>query len=164
MTPGPVEPDGIDLPAHAFGIYAPELKSACLRLLDANCPAFFAPNERKDYAAFLDRAAPGYFTMQESGEVVAAFGLSDGSVPDRGRLTWIMVHPDRQKGGLGRRIMAAVSALGRAAGITAVDIAASHHSAPFFALHGARIMSATPNGWGPGMHRIDMELLLVNRD
>ena len=39
-----------------------------------------------------------------------------------------------------------------------VSIAASHKSAPFFARFGARIVETTPDGWGPGMHRVDMEL------
>jgi len=156
--------DGTGYPAAAFDAYQPRLKSACLRLFDANCPAFFAPNEREAYAAFLDRAAPGYFTMQVDGEVIAAFGLLQEAAPARRRLSWIMVHPDRQGEGVGQRIIAAASERCAAAGASAIDIAASHLSAPFFARHGATIIHTTPDGWGPDMHRVDMELLLANRD
>lgn len=164
MTQIPVGPHGAGGRLGEFDAYAPDLESACLRLFDANCPAFFAPNERPAYAAFLERLAPGYFVKREIGEVVAAFGLSDEGLPARRRLTWIMVHPDRQGEGLGRRVMAAVSDLARAGGATTVDIAASHLSAPFFARSGAKTLSSTLNGWGPDMHRVDMEWPLATPD
>ena len=37
-----------------FRSYVSTDKSVCLKLFDANCPEFFAPNERVDYAEFLD--------------------------------------------------------------------------------------------------------------
>ena len=33
---------------------------ACLAIFDLNCPAFFAPGERADYAAFLSGADATY--------------------------------------------------------------------------------------------------------
>jgi hypothetical protein len=42
--------------------------------------------------------------------------------------------------------------------MVSIRIAASHRSAPFFARFGAETVRETPDGWGPGMHRIDMEL------
>jgi hypothetical protein len=43
-----------------------------------------------------------------------------------------------------------------------LDVAASQHSAPFFARFGARELARTDDGWGPGMHRVDMELPLAD--
>ena len=43
-----------------FAPYADGDREACLALFDANCPTFFAPNERADYAAFLDQCPPDY--------------------------------------------------------------------------------------------------------
>jgi hypothetical protein len=42
-----------------------------------------------------------------------------------------------------------------------VDIAASQKSAAFFARFGAVTLKVVDNGWGTGMHRIDMELPLT---
>ena len=50
--------------------------------------------------------------------------------------------------------------LAKAAGKQVIDIAASHLSAPFFARFGANEVSFTREGWGPAMHRVDMELAL----
>jgi hypothetical protein len=50
-----------------------------------------------------------------------------------------------------------VAELRRSTGVT-LRISASHKSAPFFAKFGARERDRIPNGWGPGMHRVEMEL------
>jgi GNAT superfamily N-acetyltransferase len=140
--------------------YGNRHKPACLALFDANCPAYFAANERTDYADFLDGLDCNYWVRLQSGSAVAAFGLLEGAGSGRLGLTWIMVHPDFHGGGLGRAIMTAVEAHARALGAAAVDIAASHLSAPFFARFGAREIGRTADGWGPAMHRVDMELRL----
>jgi hypothetical protein len=65
-----------------------------------------------------------------------------------------------QGSGVGRMIMADVLRDAAARGAHAVDIAASHKSAPFFARFGALERGRTDDGWGPGMHRVDMELVV----
>ena len=141
---------------HSFRPFDPGDRAACLALFDANCPAYFAPNERADYIEFLDRAPAGYEVCELDGSAVAAFGLirSDGAV----RLNWIMLAPASQGRGIGSAIMQRVVAAARSSGESVIHIAASQKSAPFFARFGAAPVTRTPDGWGPGMDRIDMEL------
>jgi GNAT superfamily N-acetyltransferase len=133
-------------------------RGGCLALFDANCPSAFAPNERAEYEAFLDEEAGAYEVCVMNDEIVGAFGLGGDEAL---RLRWIMVHPQRQGLGIGTRVMGRVREV---AGEDAqpdhalVHIAASHRSAPFFARFGARAVREIPDGWGPGMHRIDMVL------
>lgn len=128
-------------------------EAACLALFDANCPAAFAPNERAEYAAYLGAARDDYRVCELDGRVVGAFGLA-GVGPDQLALHWILLDPAVQGRGLGAAMMAAVA---DAAGPrTRVQIAASQHSAPFFARFGAELVRRTDDGWGPGMHRLDM--------
>ncbi len=61
-----------------FTPYRPARRDACLGLFDANCPAFFAPNEREVYAAFLDDGEGAYTVCLEGETVVAAFGVLAG--------------------------------------------------------------------------------------
>jgi GNAT superfamily N-acetyltransferase len=130
----------------------------CLALFDGNCPAYFALNERADYERFLRGGAPGYRLCETESEVVGAFGL----VRESGacRVQWIMISPRIQRAGLGTAMMTEALAQARSSGAHALLIAASHKSAPFFARFGARAVRDTPDGWGPGMHRIDMRLEL----
>ena len=142
-----------------FRPYTDRDKEVCLDLFDANCPEFFAPNERADYASFLDSGPEGYELCLADGRVAGAFGLiGNGNL--RRRLNWIMLDPRFQGSGTGRAIMDLIRTRAAAAGIRAVDIAASHKSARFFEKCGAVTVAVAENGWGPGMHRVDMELLL----
>ncbi len=128
----------------------------CLALFDANCPRFFAPNERDDFLAYLAGRAHEYRVCERDGAAVAAFGIAKGM--ERASLNWIMVDPAAQGSGVGREMIVATVAEAKAMGATAIDIAASHLSAPFFERFGARELAREENGWGPGMHRVEMEL------
>lgn len=139
-----------------FRAWEPGDRAACLALFDANCPRHFAANERCDYEAFLDASPAGYEVCLVNGRVAGAFGvLPTDSGPC---LRWILLAPERQGQGLGRAIMNRVISSADARRSGSLRIAASHESAPFFARFGAREINRIPNGWGPGMHRVDMLL------
>ncbi len=142
----------------AFREWRPEDRAACLALFDENCPEFFAPNERSDYEAFLDGVGAAYRVGEIEGKVTAAYGLLPSGDPTVLRLNWIMVARRAHGAGVGRAIMAEVVTDAQALRAHRVEIAASHKSAPFFARFGALETGRTENGWGPGMHRVDMIL------
>ena len=133
--------------------------AACLAIFDANCPEYFAPNERADYARFLEDLPEGYEVCEVSGSVAAAFGLLAAEDADP-RLVWIMIDPRAQGHGLGRSIMQRIMAMPAATAAGCIDIAASQMSEPFFARFGAIVTGRTEDGWGPGMDRVDMQLTL----
>ena len=172
-----------------FEAFAPGHRARCLELFDANSPAYFAAEERAEYAAFLADPPEGYEVCVVDGAVAGAYGLIDeragGSQPEEGdepaeadrsaadpepqglRLNWILLVPAVQGVGVGsaimRRVMTAARSRFEETGTAGpagpvVDIAASHRSAPFFARFGAVEVRRTPDGWGPGMHRVDMLL------
>lgn len=152
--------------------YSPADREALLAIFDDNCPAFFAPNERDDFAAFLDALdivpegpvdGYGYVVVEHDGRVVGAHGVREDSDTDGCRLTWIMHAMSVQGRGFGRQVMERVLRVARANGAASVGIAASDRSAPFFARFGATVEQVTPDGWGPGMHRVDMRLSVPDR-
>jgi len=130
---------------------------ACTDIFDANCPEFFAPNERQEYEEFLKDVSQAYDVCEVDGQVLGAFGLFDDGTNEK-RLNWILLDPQSQGIGIGLKIMERVLHLGRKTRTKSVNIAASQKSAPFFAKFGATITTITENGWGPGMHRVDMVL------
>jgi len=144
-------------PVAAFRDYSPEDREDCLRIFDENCPEFFAPNERAEYAEYLG-GPPGYEVCLLEGEVVGAFGLSPEAAREMS-LRWILLSPRVQRMGLGSAVMARALSKARGEGASRIRISASHKSAPFFARFSAREISTTPNGWGPGMHRVEMEIV-----
>ena len=142
--------------AVGFRRYQDADREICLRLFDENCPAVFAPNERGDYERFLTERGSEYQLCALDDRIVGAYGLCpDGH--ERLGLRWVMLSPRVQRQGLGSAIMARVLDDVRRAGVT-LRISASHKSAPFFARFGAVERSTIPDGWGPGMHRVEMEL------
>ncbi len=147
MTPEPV-----------FRSYQAADRDACLGLFDANCPEFFAPNERADYLEFLSTVAGEYQVCLLSKRIVGVYGLLP-EPPGGVALRWILLAPEAQGRGLGSIMMARVLEALRARQATSLYIGASHKSAPFFARFGARELATTPDGWGPGMHRVDMRLI-----
>ena len=142
-----------------FRSFSRDDAGACLAIFDANCPAFFAPNERTDYESFLETSPDGYEICEIDGYIVGAFGLLQDDASGN-RLNWIMLDPDSKGAGLGSMIMERVISVGRASRSPLIRIAASHKSAPFFGKFGAIAKKHTQDGWGPGMDRVDMELSL----
>ena len=134
----------------------------CLALFDANCPQFFAPGERADYAEFLAASHDGYTVVLADEEIVGAFGLTPLGVADSGvaklSLNWILLSPDTQGQGVGRAVMEKVLRSAQETPTSTIAIAASHLSAPFFARFGAQELAFHEHGWGPDMHRVDMEI------
>lgn len=132
-------------------------RARCLALFDSNCPDYFAPNERVEYARFLECLPDGYEVCEAAGRVVGAYGLILDENDDA-HLNWILLDPAAQGRGIGSAIMARVVARGRALRVRQVGIAASDRSASFFARFGAIPGKRTLDGWGPGMSRVDMLL------
>ena len=131
----------------------------CLDIFDANCPEYFAPNERDEYAAFLAGAPDAYTVCELNDSAVGAFGLSDDG-DDAWRINWILVRPDAQGHGVGSLVMERALQGARTSGAGLLRIATSPRSEGFFVRFGARPVSRLENGWGPGLDRVDMELAL----
>lgn len=137
--------------------YAVPDRDRMLAIFDANTPRFFAVNERADFVRYLDENTALYAVCERDGTIVAGFAVAPGTT-GRAHLNWILVDPAAQGGGIGNAMMDAARAGAADQRATMLDIAASQHSAPFFLRHGAHALGRIENGWGPGMHRIDMEL------
>ena len=96
----------------SFRPYSTSDKDACLSLFDENSPEFFAPNERADYASFLDDCPDGYELWMVDGSIVGAYGLI-GDGLDHRSLNWILLGPETQGMGIGTAIMSRVANLAR---------------------------------------------------
>lgn len=129
----------------------------CLRLFDMNCPEFFDPGERAQYHEFMESRPAGYEICLLQQQVVGAFGVCE-RVAGGVALRWILISPAAQGRGLGSAMMRRALEVCRARVETVLHISASQKSAPFFARFGARAVTITPQGWGPQLDRIEMQL------
>ncbi|KZX60716.1 hypothetical protein A3709_00500 [Halioglobus sp. HI00S01] len=147
------------VPDPVFRAFQRSDEAACLAIFDDNCPMFSAPYEREDYLAFLRSAGTGYEVCTEGETTVGAYGIYSQSGQEAS-LNWILLSPHHQGSGLGSAIMTRAIAAARQHGASAITIAASHKSAPFFARFGANFLSELEHGWGPDMHRVEMTLAI----
>ena len=141
-----------------FRSYQSADQAACLAIFDSNTPPFFDPTERPGFESFLERQPCPYFVLEQIGQVVACGGYCTQENRDI-VLAWGMVRRDLHKRGLGSILLRE-----RLAHIRAnhpgqrVVIDTSQHSQAFFERQGFRITGGQENYYGPGLHRIDMEL------
>ncbi len=139
-----------------YTTYQKRHRHQCMALFEQNCPHFFAVEERADYEQFLDSAPQNYWLVRQSDDCVACYGLtiqgSDASI------NWIMVDPTAHRRGIGSAMIARAFSIFTDHGVTHLKLATSQHAVRFFARFGLTERSRTMNGWGLGMHRIDMEL------
>lgn len=140
-----------------FKNYTPSDYDNCLFLFDLNCPSFFAAEERADYISFLATNQELYLLGRLGHEIVSAFGIEMGENRICG-IAWLMVHPEYHRKGYRSAMMAFVLKYARKHRIVKILLSTSQHSADFFEQFGAYETSRIENGWGVGMHRIDMEI------
>ena len=143
----------------SFRPYRSDDLAHCLALFDANCPTYFAPNERLDYQHFLRASPVGYEVCLLDNQVVGGFGVFDD---DDGQkvIRWILLSPSTQGKGIGSDMMRRAVRQCRDSAARRLKIATSPRAQSFFARFGAMALATIPDGWGPGMDRVDMEIRL----
>ena len=142
--------------------YGPADRDACLRLFHSNVPRYFTPAEEAEYLAFLDALPGPYLVLEQDGAVVGAGGHAyDG--PGTVALCWGMVAASLHGTGLGQLLLdARLAAVARDPAVRTVRISTSQHTEGFFARAGFVTVRVQPGGFGPGLHRHDMELAIAS--
>ncbi len=144
--------------------YATEDRQACLSIFDSNVPAFFALQERSEFLEFLERIGSvdtTYLVLVNGDTVVACGGLTINVKDQQASLSWGMVDRAVHGAGLGTALTRARLALARSIpGINDVVLATSQHTKGFYERFGFAVTHHTPDGFGFGLDRCDMQLAL----
>ena len=132
-------------------------------LFDSNTPRHFAAIEKADFLAFVDTLPGPYFVLESLDGAALGCGGYAGQPRDRSvaALCWGMVRGELHGRRLGERLL--TERLARIAADPAfatVDIETTQHSQGFFARYGFVETAHTPDGFAPGMDRVDMTLRL----
>lgn len=134
---------------------------ACLRLFDGNMPRFFDKSERSSFQKFLDGLNQQYHVIERDGRIVACGGHIVQLDNKTACLCWGMVDQILHGQGLGRRLMEArLAAISESSNISRVILGTSQHTKQFYFRFGFVPVDVTPDGYGPGIDRWDMVLLL----
>lgn len=142
-------------PKLKFQNYTPSKFEECLELFELNCPAYFAEEERKDFRKFLEYERDIYLLGYENDSLVCCFGMTEHNI-DLCSLSWIMVHPNHHKNGYGDEMMSYFISYANEKNKKTALISTSQYANNFFEKYGAKEIAFVENGWGKGMHKIDM--------
>jgi N-acetylglutamate synthase-like GNAT family acetyltransferase len=141
--------------------YADHDRQACLDILSDNTPEFFVPADRDSLCEFLAKLPGPYFVGEEQGAVVACGGWAIESA-DVVVLTWGMVRRDLHRRGMGRALLRfRLDDARRATQASVARLRTVQLVQGFFAKEGFRVTSVVPDGFGPGLDRVTMELALI---
>lgn len=145
-----------------FQPYTPADRDACLAIFDANTPRSFAPSERADFLRWLEQPAGRYgVLLDEGGSVVGCGGIEIGPGGSVTGLVWAMLAPSHQRRGLGRRLVEErlrwIAAIPEA---REIRMDTSQHALGFYEKVGFRVIEYQEDGYGPGLHRFDLSLVV----
>lgn len=137
---------------------------ACLSIFDSNAPPFFAPEEHVEFCEHLenlDDIETPYIVLVRGDVVVACGGLTVDMTCQKALLVWGMVERELHGIGLGSILTQARLTLARAKpDLTKIKLSTSQHTNGFYERFGFALSKITPNGFGPGLDRLDMTLEL----
>lgn len=137
--------------------YQPNDRHGCLAIFLSNVPAYFAPAEQPDFEAYLDQPPSNHVVVIRDNRLLACGGwyVHEGV----GRLSWGMVMQTHHRASLGLVLLSwRLRQLFRLPNIDEVHLETSQHSAGFFKRCGFETVRTTPDGYGPGLHQVDMVL------
>ncbi len=137
-------------------------RAACLAIFDSNAARFFSPGDRADFERFLDDP-PGVFGVlcDDSGRIVGCGGVGLRPGTTHAVLTWGMIHADRQQRGYGKLLaQERLHRLQQLPDATKVMLHTGQETRGFYEKLGFQVASTAPNGYRPGLDRIEMELPL----
>ena len=140
-----------------FKDYSMESFNDCIELFDLNCPEFFASIEKNDYIEFLNQTKEGYVTIHHDSILIGAYGVHKTSSESASQ-SWTLIHPKYQNQGIGRLIMERVFSYLESNQLDNLFLSTSQQTEAFFMKFGARRIDFIENGWGEGLHRIEMKI------
>lgn len=131
--------------------------AACLKIFDSNIPKYFADQERLLFVNYLGQLSTNtYWVIEKDNTVIACggYGVRDGE----GRMHWGMVDQSMHRQGIGSHFFRfRLAKLIEMPEVKFIGLDTSQHTPGFFKQFGFRETKVTPEYYGPGLHRHDMQ-------
>ena len=138
--------------------YTKEDNKAVLKLFDLNTPQYFSLSERKDLIHYLHKETEDYFVVKIDGEVVGAGGINYLWKQKIARISWDMIHPDKQGQGIGSFLTKhRLAQISKNEKISTVEVRTSQHTHLFYEKMGFILKTTEKDYWAPGFDLYAME-------
>lgn len=139
--------------------YVAHDKLQLIMTLELLVPAFFAPEEVDDFAAYLDQETEDYFVAELKGKVIGAGGINYGLDGETGIISWDFVHPDYRGHGVGSALLShRLHILQATKGIRTVTVRTSQMAYQFYERHGFCLREIQKDFWSEGYDMYFMTL------
>ncbi|HLG40392.1 MAG TPA: GNAT family N-acetyltransferase [Chitinophagaceae bacterium] len=137
--------------------YKPSDRKHVLFLLEQNTPEYFAPSEKKDLLEFLAEHPVTYFVYEIGRQVVGCGGYHLES-PNKGRISWNIIHPDYKGAGIGKKLVIyCLEILKQKHGLSEIIVKTSNLSYGFYEKLGFKLSRIKNDYWGKGLDLYQMK-------
>lgn len=137
-------------------------KQDVLAIFDANCPTFFAREERQYLESYLENEIEIYAVIEVAGKIVGSGGVNTESAEDgkKGVISWGMIHPDFHGMKLGSKLLEwRIDQLKSIPAVTTIIVRTSQLVAAFYAKNGFVLKHVEADFWAPGFDLYYLELI-----
>ena len=138
---------------------------ACMEVFDSNVGDFLHADEREDFAGWLAATQGRYLSLEWGGRVIGCCGYAQelegraGRPASELRMIWGLLHRDFHGRGLGEFMLLERLVRGaRELPVNSASLGTTPRVAPFFERFSFRRIQYIHDGWGAGLHRVDMLL------
>jgi ribosomal protein S18 acetylase RimI-like enzyme len=133
-------------------------KEALIKILKANTPKYFDPNEIDDFEAYIDQRASTYLCVEQDGQIIGGAGYYVNNIDLSGRIKWVFFKPEFHKQGLGKLIIEhCIKELESHKLVRNLMLTTSQLAYPFFEKFGFKTTQTKKDYWGPGLDFYLME-------
>jgi RimJ/RimL family protein N-acetyltransferase len=135
---------------------------ACLAIFDSNTPQFFSAEERQEFEAFLLDLPGPYLLLKHSEKgLIGCGGYAFNQADQSADLCWGIIHKDFHKQGFGQALLQErLARIQLNPDIKTIHLNTCQLTDGFFENSGFTTQTINKDGFGPGLDRHDMELLL----
>lgn len=130
-----------------------------VQLLEYNIPAYFAPEELKDFKQYLKAYRELYFVVEWEGEIVGCGGINFPKQKNRAVISWDFFHPKYQNKGCGTALMDyRKNVIQKIPGIQIISVRTSQHAWKFYQKQGFQLIGITKDFWAKGYDLYNMKM------
>ena len=142
-------------------VYEPADRQACVAAFRSCTPPYFRREDLSRFRRFIDHLPGPYFVVQDEKEVIGCGGYAMGPLADEAAICWLIVNRRHHGQGVGSFLMTeCVAGILNREGCNAVRLETSQHTRGFFERWGFATRAVTPNGFGSGLDRVEMRMVL----
>jgi GNAT superfamily N-acetyltransferase len=144
-------------PSPTFRPYRPADRASCVAILESNIPQYFKDGDQTDFLGYLDKLPGPYFVLESEEQGIV--GCGGYAMDDQeAHLCWGMVRQDLHKQGLGRLLFERrIQHIAATAAVARIRLNTTQHTAGFYEKFGFRTLRTVPDGYGPGLDRVEMQ-------